>query len=249
MSNFVIRLITGLVYVGVVLFVLLCYSGRGFLVFVSVVSALCLYEYSKMVKITRLQFVLVQLINLSVLFLPELWIFIPMAFVSIVLELFFNTRNPVDNLGKLFLGLVYISLPFVLIEKVDIQTVFIVFVIIWVNDSFAYLVGKKIGKTKLISHISPKKTVEGLSAGIIFSNIAVFILHNCGSNYTLGELILFANIICVTAVIGDLVESMLKRHYKVKDSGTILPGHGGVLDRLDSFIFAAPFVYTFTEIF
>ncbi len=249
MSNFTKRFITSVVYASVVFFCTL-YSKESFIVFASLVSILCLYEYGKMTQITKVQLVLMNLLNFGILFSTELWMFVSMVFIPIVLELFCNRKNPIENLGKLFFGLIYISLPFKLIIDMNFQKLFIlyIFIIIWTSDSFAYLIGRKIGRTKLIPHISPKKTVEGLLASILFGNMMAYVLWSYSSMYSLGTFILLANIICIAGILGDLVESMVKRQYNVKDSGNILPGHGGILDRFDSFIFSCPFIYIFTEI-
>ena len=118
-----------------------------------------------------------------------------------------------------------------------------VFILIWVNDSFAYLVGKSIGRTKLFPSISPKKTLEGYLGGLIFALAAAYLLAKYEGKLTLNEWLVLATVIVVMGALGDLLESKFKRLAGVKDSGAILPGHGGMLDRLDSLVFAAPFAY------
>jgi phosphatidate cytidylyltransferase len=135
----------------------------------------------------------------------------------------FETR---DSLG---LGLIYILL-----------TLFT----IWATDSGAYFIGKSLGKRKLWPEISPNKTVEGFIGGL-FSAMVVGVLFYVFSNldYTLLQLLLISLIIGVFGQLGDLVQSAYKRHYGVKDSGKLLPGHGGILDRLDSVIFILPILH------
>ncbi|MGO3708015.1 MAG: phosphatidate cytidylyltransferase [Mesonia hippocampi] len=120
------------------------------------------------------------------------------------------------------------------------------YILIWVNDSFAYLVGKNFGKHKLLERVSPKKTIEGFLGGVFFSILASYILYICTD--------IFANfiiwlglsiIISIMGTLGDLIQSKLKRQANVKDSGRIMPGHGGLLDRLDSILFSSTFIYMY----
>ena len=120
--------------------------------------------------------------------------------------------------------------------------------IIWASDTFAYLTGKAFGKHKLFERISPKKTIEGFLGGLVGAMI-ISILIDIYSVRPMWQWIILAVVLVVTGTIGDLVESSFKRAAKVKDSGTILPGHGGLLDRLDSLLFASPFAYLTLVIF
>ena len=121
-------------------------------------------------------------------------------------------------------------------------------ILVWVNDTFAYLVGKNFGKQKLFEKISPKKTVEGFLGGLFFACVASFFIASCTNTLNSTHWLMLSIIISVTGTLGDLIESKFKRQAQVKDSGTIMPGHGGLLDRLDSIIFAAPFIYLFLRI-
>lgn len=122
------------------------------------------------------------------------------------------------------------------------------FILVWVNDSFAYLVGKNFGKQKLFEKISPKKTVEGFLGGLFFSCVASYFIYSCTETLTFTNWLILSIIVSVFGTFGDLIESKFKRQANVKDSGVIMPGHGGLLDRLDSIIFAAPFIYLFLRI-
>ena len=120
---------------------------------------------------------------------------------------------------------------------------------VWVNDSFAYLIGKNFGKQKLFPRISPKKTVEGFLGGLFFACIASYFIATFTETLDFTKWLILAIIVSVFGTLGDLIESKFKRQAEVKDSGVIMPGHGGLLDRLDSMIFAAPFVYMFFKIY
>lgn len=122
------------------------------------------------------------------------------------------------------------------------------FMLVWVNDTFAFLVGKNFGKQKLFPSISPKKTVEGFLGGLFFSCVASYFIAEYLHIISFNSWLFLAIIISVFGTLGDLIESKFKRQAKVKDSGVIMPGHGGLLDRLDSIIFAAPFVFLYLRL-
>ena len=122
------------------------------------------------------------------------------------------------------------------------------FILVWVNDTFAYLVGKNFGKQKLFPSISPKKTVEGFLGGLFFACVSSYFIAKYSHTFEFTKWLVLAIIVSVFGTLGDLIESKYKRQAGVKDSGVIMPGHGGLLDRLDSIIFAAPFIYLFLRL-
>ena len=177
---------------------------------------------------------------------------IPFVFLIFVRELFANTKEPFTNLAYLFLGIFYIGLPMSMLLLVGIEgetylpnTVFGILLLTWANDSGAYLIGSKIGKTPLFPRISPNKTWEGSIGGAITALIAGFLLSLVFKEQSMFNWLIIAGLTIVFGSIGDLIESMLKRSKGVKDSGSFLPGHGGFLDRFDAFIFVVPFVAAF----
>ncbi len=123
------------------------------------------------------------------------------------------------------------------------------FLLIWVNDTFAYLVGSAIGKHRLFERHSPKKSWEGSIGGFVFTMAAAWLISLFFTQLNLNQWLITAVIAVVFGTYGDLSESMLKRNVNVKDSGNILPGHGGVLDRFDAALLATPFVYLYTSLF
>jgi len=123
-----------------------------------------------------------------------------------------------------------------------------VLILIWVNDSFAYLSGKNFGKHKLYEKISPKKTIEGFVGGFIAAIIAGILIQYFTDTLSTFHWVIIAIITSIFGTIGDLIQSKFKRQAGVKDSGTIMPGHGGVFDRLDSILYASPFVYLYLQI-
>jgi phosphatidate cytidylyltransferase len=179
-------------------------------------------------------------------------------FIPLIIELFSKQENPLDRVSKIWFAAGYISLPFALASVIDVEfhveganalpLLLVVLIFIWSNDTFAYLVGRAVGKTPLFTRISPKKTIEGTLGGILVTmGIAWFIYS---PSYPIGHIpfLFFAATVCITGILGDLVESMFKRQWGIKDSGNILPGHGGILDRFDSFILVMPFAYTFLSV-
>ncbi len=157
--------------------------------------------------------------------------------------------------GKLIFTVVYLALPFGFAlglprfstldpEKSFSLEVFMLFVLIWSSDTFAYLTGKFFGKHKMAPRISPKKTWEGFAGGVVLTLILGFFVEQYFPELR-GNWMVVGFLVSVFAPLGDLVESQLKRSFAVKDSGNIIPGHGGVLDRLDSFIICAPVIYLY----
>lgn len=155
--------------------------------------------------------------------------------------------------GKLIFTVIYTALPFgfalglpkyFLNDNIFTWEVFLLFVLIWSSDSFAYFTGRMFGKHKMAPKISPKKTWEGFAGGVFFTLILGYFIEQNFPDLR-GNWIVVGLLVSVFAPLGDLVESQLKRTFGVKDSGNIIPGHGGVLDRLDSFIIAAPVIYLY----
>lgn len=178
-------------------------------------------------------------------------LFFPFIFLAFVYELFTASKQPFINIGLIVLGMIYIGAPFALLGFIAFDgdtfyanTVFGLLLMTWANDTGGYVVGSKFGKHKLMPRISPKKTWEGYGGGIVITILLSLILGYIFAgkeNLDAIDWVVLALIVVVFGSIGDLVESMLKRSVKTKDSGNMLPGHGGVLDRFDAFIFLLPF--------
>jgi phosphatidate cytidylyltransferase len=185
-------------------------------------------------------------------------------FILPVAEILYTRKTYLRNMGYSMLGLIYISLslgmllnlrtfyPGMALETVNKLLVLAIILSLWVNDTMAYLVGSLIGKTPL-SAISPKKTWEGTIGGIIFAVIAMgavgYFLSSGFELQAVSQWIIVAAIAAVAGTVGDLLQSKLKRLADVKDSGQILPGHGGFLDRFDSLLFATPFIWLYIVMF
>jgi phosphatidate cytidylyltransferase len=169
------------------------------------------------------------------------------AIALMVRVVFSKNRFNFDDAGVLTLTMLYIGFGFnmfVQARTVGLGMLMYLLLTVWSTDSGAYLVGRKIGKTKLAPQISPNKTWEGSIGGTIVAVIVGIIFSVTGLiHYGILATILMTLFLSIAGQLGDLVESSLKRYYSVKDSGRILPGHGGILDRFDSLLLVLPMAY------
>jgi len=264
MNETIVRTISGTIYVAILL--LACwYSELSFKILMFFFLLLATVEFSKLVKLndtigfliaTSLYAVFGFFDNLEM----KLDFFITSFSILTALWLIGKLFSPksliiTNMLSKYLVFIGYIVFAFVLITKIPKTgnqympgLIISVFVLIWINDTFAYLVGKSIGKHKLLKHISPQKTIEGFLGGAVFTIIFSIFLPKYFIKDPIWKWIIIAIIVVVFSTLGDLIESKFKRSVGLKDSGKIMPGHGGILDRLDSIIFVAPFVFLFYQI-
>lgn len=180
---------------------------------------------------------------------------------SYIKELYTRHPNPIVNLGATMLSQMYIVLPLSLINVLAFKDFncfngdapyyaipLAIYVFIWINDTGAYLTGVTMGRHKLFPRISPKKSWEGSIGGALLTVASAFAVARFGTFMNVWQWIGMALVVVVFGTFGDLTESMIKRHLGIKDSGTMLPGHGGILDRLDSMLFAIPAVMVYIYI-
>ena len=173
-------------------------------------------------------------------------------FFSACITLFYFKSELENDLGKMLFTVLYVALPLgfapglITIDNPEKFSweVFWLFVLIWSSDSFAYFSGRLFGKHLMAPKISPKKTWEGLIGGVVLTLLFSFFIES-NLPQLQGNWIIVGLLVAISAPIGDLIESQLKRNFNVKDSGKIIPGHGGILDRLDSFLFCAPVLYLY----
>ncbi|HNY02518.1 MAG TPA: phosphatidate cytidylyltransferase [Bacteroidales bacterium] len=180
---------------------------------------------------------------------------VPLIFLTFLLEIYRGRPHPLTNIAVTVLGFLYIALPLALLvgfARPDalhlygfplILTGYFGFT--WINDTAAYLYGKQFGKHKFFERISPKKTWEGTLAGVFVTFAAAAGFHLLAPALPLTDWLALALMVVVFGTHGDLAESLLKRSLNIKDSGTILPGHGGILDRFDTMFISAPFVFLY----
>lgn len=268
MNNFWQRALTGILFVIVVAGGIYFHPFSFFTIFFLVIIA-GVYELKGLLAITKVNiqffFTLLLAVYLFVSsFLVQskisdnsiFYLIIPIVSLIFIKELFKSADRPFDNIASSLLSACYIGAPFALLNVLAFHNGiynFIlplsVFILVWINDTGAYLAGVSLGKNKFFERISPKKTWEGTIGGFVFTLLAAFLLSTFWSELSTIQWMVFGSIISIMAVLGDLIESMFKRSIGIKDSGTILPGHGGVLDRFDAVIFALPMAVFYLEMF
>ncbi len=258
------RAITGLFFVIIMLGSLFCgsYIFTGFYIFLSLV---CLMEFFGLVKTTGIRphrtigYIAALIIFASVagkyFFQFEtkwLLINIPIFFGIFILELFKKSKIPFSNIAYTFLGLIYTIIPFVFFHNIaflsgsyNYHLALSFLLMLWANDTGAYIFGLNFGRHRLFERHSPKKTWEGFIGGIFTSFLVAFILSYFFKEYNYYEWMGVALLISCFGTMGDLIESMFKRSIEIKDSGSILPGHGGLLDRFDGLFLSAPAVFVY----
>lgn len=180
---------------------------------------------------------------------------VPVLMIIFVAELYRKQDNPIGNIAATITGIIYVALPVSLLLYIAVNPleyrpwVFLGYIfMVWASDVGAYLFGVAFGRHKLFERISPKKSWEGFAGGLICAvGVGALIGHLLGYDMLLWGIA--GAIVCVSGVYGDLVESLFKRSTGIKDSGAIMPGHGGFLDRFDAMLISAPFVYIYFVIF
>lgn len=186
-------------------------------------------------------------------------LFIPALTFIFLYETFSQKPGILANSAITFTGFVYVAIPFSLLNfmvfpEYPFSTAFNsrillgVLLIVWTYDSMAYLIGSRLGKNKIYEKISPNKTWEGFLGGAVFALCAGFLCHLVFKQISLTDWIVIALIVIIFGTLGDLFESIIKRRLNVKDSGTMLPGHGGLLDRFDSLLFVIPVVFVWLSL-
>jgi phosphatidate cytidylyltransferase len=258
MKEILKRTFFGLIYVLLVYIALLDNKSKALLLLIFMIFSL--KELTQLLNIPYKTILLPSLIIFSGFYLFSIHantevLQIVIGFILLTVYLLFiyftfHTFN-LEELSKFFLSFLYITIPFSLAILIDKKLLLSIFIILWAADTFAFLTGKYLGKHKLAPDISPKKTIEGALGGLMGSMIISYLLFIFFDFNQVTSLLKFMGltiIIVIFGILGDLLESRFKRLAGVKDSGKILPGHGGFLDRLDSFIFAVPFVWAYIMI-
>jgi len=218
-KTFKTRSLTAIIFV-IAMLIGLLWNQWTFVILFSIIHFGCWYEFIKLIKkIDPLYYKVKSLLGLLYITLP------------IVLMIIIRTNN-FNGLNDNFLKIIPCGIVFS----------------IWINDTMAYIVGSFIGKTPL-SSISPKKTREGTIGGIILCVIVITLIGYFTKFYSVVDWIFISFLCAVFGTLGDLLESKLKRMANVKDSGTLMPGHGGFLDRFDSMLVAIPFVFVYYSLF
>jgi phosphatidate cytidylyltransferase len=268
MKELFIRAISGAVYV--LLLIGSLYTQEGVVILLAIFGLLSLVEFSKLIKLkSYIQYFIFVVLYFAFWYIclyrdnlngsdEAIQILLVITiFVNLILikDLFTVKRFPLFQSKSFIATTFYLTSGFIFLllianYKNNFTPLLLLggFILVWVNDSAAYLVGKNFGKQKLFPSISPKKTVEGFLGGLFFACISSYFIADYTNTLGFTSWLILAIIVSVLGTLGDLIESKFKRQAGVKDSGVIMPGHGGLLDRLDSLIFASPFIYLFLRI-
>lgn len=265
-SNLIQRTITGIVFVAVLVGCIL-WSPISFSLLFTLIAALSVHEFGHLMNVYNGVSMNKTITALGGAYLfmalgsfcigaTDARIFLPYLFLLIYLmitELYLKRTNPLGNWAYSMLSQLYITLPFALLNilayhnspensSVTYNPILplSIFVFIWLSDTGAYCVGSLIGKHRLFERISPKKSWEGSIGGAVFSIASSLIFAHCYPFFSIGQWAGLAAVVVVFGTWGDLTESLMKRQLGIKDSGNILPGHGGMLDRFDSALMAIP---------
>jgi phosphatidate cytidylyltransferase len=264
-SNFVQRSITGAVFVSAVVAATM-FSEFSFFILLFAINFLCLLEFYELVLPDKrwiekylgiisgsVIFIMFAMIFSADLSLAWYYNLIPIFMFMFIIKLFERTHNEFSTLAFQILGLLYITMPIVMLAKMGFLNSLSYspglpmgfFLLLWTSDTGAYLAGRSFGKTKLFERISPKKTWEGSIGGTVLSLAVAYGISNLlrFDDVTTFDWMAIAVLVVIFGTFGDLFESLLKRNLHIKDSGTILPGHGGVLDRFDGLFLAIPAVF------
>ncbi len=264
MKNWIVRSLTGIVYIALIVGGI--YLGNWWYLAMTLILALpAIMEFKRMTvkgRESNLN-ILIDLLGAAFLLFccsqPIKLIYLPfytIYFIArLISQIYTRDENPVASLVSSFAAQAYIALPIALMQGIltpgNGMILLQMFVLIWLSDTGAFIVGSLLGRHKLFPRLSPKKSWEGFFGGVIFcvgAAIAMYYLFNQPRHFADSGLLIMVGlgiIVPVFATLGDLVESMIKRTVGVKDSGSILPGHGGMLDRIDSLLLVAPatFIY------
>ena len=259
MRNLLRRSFSGIVYILIFISAIL-YSKESYIALISLFGFIAIWEFSKMITLKNYAaYLFFPLLLFLMMKRQDNFVVSGILAITIISSLYLiyqlyakkeiQFSNDRSKLG-ITIRYVIFSMCFLILlpfyeNSFHPYLMISILSIIWVNDSFAFLVGKNFGKNKLFPSVSPKKTIEGLLGGLVFSLLAGLLISKFNSDFSMLNWLTISVIVSLIGTVGDLVESKFKRQANIKDSGNIMPGHGGILDRLDSLLFAAPFVYLY----
>jgi phosphatidate cytidylyltransferase len=274
MKNLLARSLTGTIYV-----ILICIGIMGgsltFFIAFSIAVMLCLWEFYHLINVQKrtkinpyyncvgglLLFVVTYLYASGIFDYYIFFVYLIYVVFILISELYEKQQDPITHAAYIFLGQTYIAIPFAMLNLIAFRGIsgetpvynplmlLSLFIFIWVNDTGAYLVGVAFGKHKLFERISPHKSWEGFFGGLIFTIASALIFAHFEPSTKFYHWIGLSLVVVIFGTWGDLIESLIKRTLGVKDSGCSLPGHGGYLDRFDSFLLAVYGMLFYVQMF
>lgn len=273
MKNVIVRSCSGLIYIGMVIGAVLA-GGIWLVLLLSLLAALGIHEFKGMTRQGKRPRLLAMLdLSVGILMIISTWLIFTADFTSaltltvlwgimlmvrVAAQIYTHDEDPVNVVSRSIFALFYVVMPLCALIALYYffatpHLVLALFIFIWINDTGAFCVGSLFGKHRLFERISPKKSWEGFWGGLLFCIISAIIMQCCFGEYYRGMttfgMCRLGVLVSVAATFGDLFESMIKRSVGVKDSGRLIPGHGGILDRIDSLLFVAPACFIYFLIF
>jgi len=249
------RAVSGLVYCGIIVGCVL-YGAPGVLLLSALLSLAACAEFAKISNELTKKTGPALILDIAGCFClclgylgNTLIIWLAMMIIRMVMQLYINSDRPLRDLAHSFMSQIYIGIPMGIMVAIawilDPKIILAIFILLWINDTGAFILGCTLGRNKLFERISPKKTWEGFIGGLLCSlgMSALFSNGLFGMNSLTSDIVMWLGMGAIVSVFGtwgDLVESMIKRNLHIKDSGNIMPGHGGILDRVDSLLLALP---------
>ncbi len=264
MTNFLKRFITGTIFVIVLIVSIWAHQYSFFALFI-LLTIVAIYEFFQLSKMAGAapQVFIGSITTVSLFisaYLHAAHGYNKLYFISglligliFIYELYRKKEKAFNNISWTVTGIIYTGIPFALLNYIvflkqgtfNPELLIFIFFLIWTNDTFAYIFGVSFGKHKLFKRISPKKSWEGSIGGCLCTIGLSILLSHYSELISIIDWVIIASITVIFGTLGDLTESMFKRSINIKDSGNILPGHGGILDRFDALLLAIPFIFVY----
>lgn len=263
-KNWLIRSLSGIVYVGIIVGCIF-WGNIPFSILAALLGVIAVFEFEKIcegISVNTLPPMLLDAVG--VVFLAFSWLWYPLIgwivvyLFRMVLELYVKNDRPIRCMALSLMTQIYIGLPLAAMTMmgcyVGLHLILAIFLMIWINDTGAFVVGSLLGRHRLFERISPKKSWEGFIGGLGFNLLAGWLFAIGGGHFwdvkwNVITWLIFGAVVTIFSTWGDLVESMIKRSLNIKDSGNFIPGHGGILDRIDSLLLVMPAAFIFLIIY
>lgn len=263
-KSWLLRSLSGIVYVGVIVGCLF-WGSIPFSVLAAILGVLAVIEFEKICEgISENSIPTLMLDAMGVVFLAFGWLWFPLLgwvcvyLCRMILELYMKSDKPIRCMAVSLMTQIYIGLPLAAMtfmgKYLGLHFLLVIFLMIWINDTGAFVVGSLLGRHRLFERISPKKSWEGFFGGLGFNLLAGWLFAIGGGyfwdvKWNVITWLIFAAVVTCFSTWGDLVESLIKRSLNIKDSGKLIPGHGGILDRIDSLLLVMPAAFIFLVIY